>query len=169
LGERLRGQGQRIVFANGCFDLLHVGHVRYLEAARRQGDVLVVGINGDESVRVLKGKGRPLLPAVARAELVAALRAVHYVIIFDELTAEKLLHELRPHVHCKGTDYSAESVPEREAVKGWGGEVMIVGDPKSHSTRDLIARIAAAGNAQPTPEASVEIPDEPSPGLGKRP
>ncbi len=142
LGERLRGEGRQIVFANGCFDLLHVGHVRYLEAARRQGDVLVVGVNGDAAVRQLKGEGRPILPVAARIELVAALRSVSYVIVFEELTAEPLLRELRPHIHCKGTDYSEGTVPEREVVQAWGGKTMIVGDPKSHSTRDLIARIA---------------------------
>ncbi len=144
LGERLRRQGQRIIFANGCFDLLHVGHARYLEAARRLGDALVVGINGDDSARKLKGRGRPLLSAAARAELVAALGAVTYVVIFDELTAEGLLRDLRPHIHCKGTDYSKESVPERGVLNSWGGEIVIAGDAKSHSTSDLIARIAAA-------------------------
>lgn len=148
LGDRLRCEGHRIAFANGCFDLLHAGHVRYLQAARAEGDVLVVGVNGDQAVRKLKGPGRPLLPALARAELVAALAAVDYVVIFDELNAEAALTELRPDVHCKGTDYTENSVPEREMVRRLGGVVRIVGDPKDHSTRELLARIAAAGDAE---------------------
>jgi D-glycero-beta-D-manno-heptose 1-phosphate adenylyltransferase len=142
LGERLRREGRRVAFANGCFDLLHVGHVRYLEAARAEGDVLVVGVNGDRAVRALKGPGRPLLSAAARAELVAALEAVDYVVIFDEPTAEAVLRELRPDVHCKGTDYTEETVPEREVVRSLGGVVRIVGDAKEHSTRALLAGIA---------------------------
>lgn len=141
LGERLRREGRRIAFANGCFDLLHVGHVRYLEGARQQADVLVVGVNSDRAVSELKGPGRPLLPAGARAELVAALESVDYVVIFDDLTAEAVLRDLRPHVHCKGTDYSAETVPERAVVESLGGAVRIVGDAKSHSTRDVLADI----------------------------
>ncbi len=141
LGERLRREGRRIAFANGCFDLLHVGHIRYLEEARREGDVLVVGVNGDRAVTMLKGPGRPLLPADARAELVAALEAVDYVVVFDEPTAEGVLRELRPDVQCKGTDYTVETVPERSAVESWGGVVRIVGDAKSHSTRDILAEI----------------------------
>lgn len=143
LGDRLRRDGLRVAFANGCFDLLHVGHVRYLEAARAEGDVLVAGVNGDRAVRALKGPGRPLLPAAARAELVAALEAVDYVVIFDEPTAEAVLRELRPDVHCKGTDYTEETVPERDVVRSWGGVVRIVGDAKDHSTRALLAGIAA--------------------------
>ncbi|HET7214715.1 MAG TPA: D-glycero-beta-D-manno-heptose 1-phosphate adenylyltransferase [Terriglobia bacterium] len=142
LGEQLRKEGRRTVFANGCFDLFHVGHVRYLEGARQQGDVLVVGVNSDRSVQQLKGKGRPLLPEDARAELLAAMECVDYVVIFDDLTAENLMRDLRPDVHCKGTDYTEASVPEREVVRRWGGHVVIVGDPKDHSTRDLLARIA---------------------------
>lgn len=141
LGERLRREGRRIAFANGCFDLLHVGHVRYLRAAREQGDVLVVGVNGDRAVRKLKGPGRPLLSVEARAALVAALEAVDYVVVFEESVAAELLRDLRPQVHCKGTDYTPESVPERSVVESYGGEVRIVGDPKSHSTRDLLAEI----------------------------
>ena len=141
LGERLRRAGHRIVFANGCFDLLHVGHIRYLESARRQGSVLVVGVNSDRTVRELKGEGRPLLPEQARAEMLEAFEPVDYVVIFDELTAEKILRDLRPHVHCKGTDYTQATVPERGIVEEWGGEVMIVGDEKSHSTRQVLARI----------------------------
>jgi rfaE bifunctional protein nucleotidyltransferase chain/domain len=134
LGERLHRDGLRVAFANGCFDLLHVGHLRYLEAARAEGDVLVVGVNGDAAVRALKGPGRPLLSGSARAELVAALQAVDYVVIFDEPTAE---------VHCKGTDYTEETVPEREVVRSFGGVVRIVGDAKHHSTRGLLQGIAA--------------------------
>lgn len=145
LGERLRREGRRVAFANGCFDVLHVGHIRYFEAARTEGDVLVVGVNGDAAVRALKGAGRPLLPAAARAELVASLEAVDYAVIFDELTAEAVLRELRPDVHCKGTDYTEETVPERDVVLSWGGAVRIVGDPKDHSTRDLLERVRAQG------------------------
>lgn len=141
LGEGLRQAGHRVVLANGCFDLLHVGHIRYLEGARRQGSVLVVGVNSDRSVRELKGEGRPLLAAPARAELLASLEAVDYVVVFDELTAEQVLRDLRPDVHCKGTDYTQATVPERGIVQEWGGEVRIVGDEKSHSTREVLARI----------------------------
>ena len=140
-GSRLRRAGKRFVFANGCFDLLHAGHIRYLADAKGQGDILVVGVNGDESVRKLKGKGRPILPQSDRAELVGALASVDHIIIFDDLTAAGLLDELRPHVHCKGTDYSTETVPERETVLAYGGEVRIVGDPKEHSTRSVIREI----------------------------
>ncbi len=142
LGERLRREGRRIAFANGCFDILHVGHVRYLDGAKRCGDVLVVGVNSDRAVEALKGKGRPIIPAEGRAELVAAVESVDYVVIFDGLTAAEILLDLLPHVHCKGTDYSRDSVPEREVVKGFGGEVQIVGDPKDHSTRELLAEIS---------------------------
>jgi rfaE bifunctional protein nucleotidyltransferase chain/domain len=141
LGERLRHEGKRIAFANGCFDVLHVGHVRYLQDAARQGDVLVVGVNSDRAVRALKGAGRPLLPDQARVELVAALESVDYVVVFDDLTAEGILGDLRPHVQCKGTDYSAQSVPERAVMESLGGTVRIVGDGKSHSTRALLAEI----------------------------
>ena len=139
---RERGAGRTIAFANGCFDLLHVGHVRYLESAAREADVLVVAINDDESVRRLKGEGRPILAAEHRAELVAALRCVDLVVVFPEPTVGPLLETLRPDVHCKGTDYTLETVPERDVVKGYGGRIAIVGDPKDHSTRDLLARIA---------------------------
>jgi D-glycero-beta-D-manno-heptose 1-phosphate adenylyltransferase len=145
LAERVREEraaGRTIAFANGCFDILHVGHIRYLESAAREGDVLVVALNDDASVRQLKGEGRPILPANDRAELVAALRCVDYVVIFSELTVGPLLTALRPDVHCKGTDYTAESVPERDIVRGYGGRTAIVGDPKDHSTRELIARIS---------------------------
>jgi len=137
-----RAARRTLAFANGCFDLLHVGHIRYLESAAREADVLVVAINDDESVRTLKGQGRPILPAADRAELVAALRCVDYVVIFSEPTVGPLLTALRPDVHCKGTDYTVETVPEREIVKAYGGRTAIVGDPKDHSTRDLLSRIA---------------------------
>jgi rfaE bifunctional protein nucleotidyltransferase chain/domain len=129
------------VLANGCFDLLHVGHVRYLAAARRLGDVLFVGINGDAAVTRLKGPGRPLMPAAERVEMLSALRAVDHVVVFEEDTADRLVAAVRPHVHAKGTDYTAVSVPEAASVRAAGGEVAIVGDPKDHATRDLIGRI----------------------------
>jgi rfaE bifunctional protein nucleotidyltransferase chain/domain len=141
LGDQLRREGRRIAFANGCFDLLHVGHVRYLQAAKEQGDVLVVGVNSDRAVTALKGPGRPLLPAEARAELVAALEAVDYVVLFDEQTAENILRDLRPDVHCKGTDYAVETVPERKVMESLKGALHIVGDAKNHSTRELLAEI----------------------------
>jgi len=143
--EQLAGQRRRrrrIVLANGCFDLLHVGHIRYLEGARREGDLLVVGVNSDASERVLKGDGRPILPAQARAELVAALAAVDYVVIFDEPNVEALLTAIRPDVHAKGTDYTAETVPERKLAAELGIRIAIVGDPKRHSTRELLARLS---------------------------
>lgn len=139
--EQLAGQ-RRIVLANGCFDLLHVGHIRYLEGARREGDLLVVGVNSDASERVLKGDGRPILPAQARAELVAALAAVDYVVIFDESNVEALLTAIRPDVHAKGTDYTAETVPERKLAAELGIRIAIVGDPKQHSTQELLARLS---------------------------
>ena len=136
-----RAAGRRIAFANGCFDLLHVGHVRYLQAAAQEADRLVVAINGDRSVADLKGFGRPILPAADRAEIVAAIRGVDYVTIFDEPNVTPLLLALEPDVHCKGTDYTVDTVPERETVASYGGRIAIVGDPKDHSTRDLLARI----------------------------
>lgn|SRR5574338_394762 len=135
-----RSAGRTIAFANGCFDLLHVGHVRYLQGAAAEADRLVVAVNDDE-VAGGKGPGRPILPARDRAELVAALRGVDYVVIFPEPTVAPLLALLRPDVHCKGTDYTVDTVPERETVRAYGGRVAIVGDPKAHSTRDLLARI----------------------------
>jgi len=141
IGEERAG-GRTVAFANGCFDLLHVGHIRYLESAAEEADILVVAINDDDSVRTLKGEGRPILPASDRAELVAALRCVDYVVIFTEPNVGPLLTALRPDVHCKGTDYTTESVPERDIVAGYGGRTAIVGDPKDHSTRDLLSRIA---------------------------
>lgn len=141
LAARLRAQGKRIVLTNGCFDLLHVGHIRYLGAARRLGDVLFVGINSDAAVARLKGPGRPLMPAAERAEMLLALRAVDHVVVFDEDTADRLIESLHPDVHAKGTDYTADSVPEGATVRALGGRVVVVGDPKDHSTRDLITRI----------------------------
>jgi rfaE bifunctional protein nucleotidyltransferase chain/domain len=136
-----RKNGSRVVLANGCFDVLHVGHVRYLAGARELGDVLAVGINSDARVVQLKGPGRPILPAQERAEIVDALEAVTYVTIFDEPTVEELLRALKPDVHAKGTDYTEDSVPERDVVRSYGGRVAIVGDPKDHSTSAILARL----------------------------
>lgn len=147
LARRLSGRrrdGSTIVFANGHFDLLHVGHLRYLEAAKGCGDVLVVGLNDDASVRRLKGPGRPLVPAAERAELVAALAPVDFVVIFSGDSPGPLIAELRPDVHCKGTDYGRpQAVPEFATVRAYGGRTELVGDPKDHSTSDLLARIKA--------------------------
>jgi D-glycero-beta-D-manno-heptose 1-phosphate adenylyltransferase len=140
--EADRAAGRTIAFANGCFDLLHVGHVRYLQAAAREADRLVIALNDDRSVAALKGPNRPLLSQDDRAELVAALRGVDYVVLFGDPTVERLLRLVKPDVHCKGTDYTVESVPERAVVQSYGGRTAIVGDQKSHATRDLIARIA---------------------------
>ena len=137
-----RKRGRTIAFANGCFDLLHVGHARYLAAAAAEADVLVVAVNDDASVRRLKGDGRPIMSEAGRAELVGALRCVDYVVIFPEPTVGPLLEALHPDVHCKGTDYTVETVPERAIVQAYGGRTAIVGDPKDHSTRDLLSRIA---------------------------
>ena len=142
LAEGWRRQSLRLVLANGCFDLLHVGHVRYLSEARALGDALLVGVNGDASVGRLKGPGRPIMTAVERAEIVGALASVDGVVIFDDDTAHVLVTRLRPDVHAKGTDYTVESVPERTAVLAAGGHVAIAGDPKGHATRDLIRIIA---------------------------
>jgi D-glycero-beta-D-manno-heptose 1-phosphate adenylyltransferase len=139
-----REAGARIVLANGCFDVLHVGHVRYLAGARELGDVLVVGINSDEQVAIQKGEGRPVLPAIERAEIVAALESVSFVTIFNEPTVEELLLALRPDIHAKGTDYTTDTVPERDVVRSYGGQVAIVGDPKDHSTSEIIARLGGA-------------------------
>ena len=141
---RDRADGRTIAFANGCFDLLHVGHVRYLQAAAEEADRLIVAINDDNSVQSLKGPNRPVLRATDRAALVAALRGVDYVVIFSEPTVTPLLELLKPDVHCKGTDYTLDTVPERETVRAYGGRVAIVGDPKDHSTRDLLSRIRTA-------------------------
>ena len=136
-----RAAGLTIALANGCFDLLHVGHIRYLRGAAAQADRLIVAVNDDRSVRALKGPGRPILPEADRAEIIDALAVVSYVIIFGGDNVERLLIGLKPDVHCKGTDYTVESVPERAVVQRYGGRTAIVGDPKSHSTRDLIARL----------------------------
>jgi D-glycero-beta-D-manno-heptose 1-phosphate adenylyltransferase len=144
IAAELRTAQRTIVFANGCFDILHVGHVRYLEGARAQGDALVVGVNADSSVSMLKGPERPVLDERARALLVAALRVVDYVVIFAEPNVESLLEELRPDVHAKGTDYTPETVPERAAADRLGIRVAIVGDKKDHSTRDLLERVRKA-------------------------
>jgi rfaE bifunctional protein nucleotidyltransferase chain/domain len=143
LAERLRAEGKRIVLANGCFDLLHVGHIRYLRDARRLGDVLFLGLNDDAAVARLKGAGRPLMPADERAEILQALRDVDHVVVFDGDTADTLVARLRPDVHAKGTDYTTESVPEAATARAIGTRVAIAGDPKSHSTRDVIAKILA--------------------------
>jgi len=139
---RDRAAGKTIAFANGCFDLLHVGHVRYLEGAAAEGDRLVVAVNDDRSVSALKGPGRPILSAADRAELVGALRGVDYVIVFGDANVERLLMLLKPDVHCKGTDYAVDTVPERAVVQAYGGRTAIVGDAKRHSTGDLLARLA---------------------------
>ena len=141
-----RADGRTIAFANGCFDLLHVGHVRYLQGAAAEGDRLVVAVNDDRSVAGLKGPGRPVLASSDRAELVAALRGVDYVVIFGDPDVERLLRLLTPDVHCKGTDYTVDSVPERAVVESYGGRTAIVGDLKSHATRDLITRIASSSS-----------------------
>ena len=136
-----RKNGARVVFANGCFDVLHVGHVRYLESARALGDLLVVGVNSDEQVRRLKGDGRPFVPARERAEVVASLRAVDLVTIFPEPTVTELLLAVRPDIHAKGTDYTEETVPERDVVRSFGGRVQIVGDPKDHSSTEILKAV----------------------------
>ena len=139
--EADRRDGRTFAFANGCFDVLHVGHVRYLIGAAQEADRLIVAINNDASVRALKGPGRPLMHEAARAELVSAIRGVSYVVLFAERSVDRLLELLKPDVHCKGTDYTVDTVPERETVRAYGGRIAIVGDPKDHSTRDLVARI----------------------------
>lgn len=142
--SRDRANGATVVLANGCFDLFHVGHIRYLQGASELGDVLVVGINSDRQVRRLKGEGRPYIPETERAEIVAALRMVDYVTVFDEPTVTELIRALKPDVHAKGTDYTTDTVPEREIVREHGGRVAIVGDPKDHSSSDLI-KIVSGG------------------------
>ena len=136
-----RRKGSRIVLANGCFDLFHVGHIRYLAGAKALGDVLIVGINSDEQVRKLKGANRPFMPEIERAEIISALKFVDYVTIFDEPTVTELIRAVRPDFHAKGTDYTTETVPEREIVREYGGKVAIVGDPKDHSSTDLIKKV----------------------------
>jgi len=136
-----RAAGRTVAFANGCFDVLHVGHTRYLAGAAAEADRLVVAINDDRSVQSLKGSGRPILSAADRAEIVAALEGVDYVVTFADPDVNRLLYLLRPDVHCKGTDYTPDTVPERQTVLSYGGRIAIVGDPKDHSTRDLVTRI----------------------------
>ena len=136
-----RRAGRTIALANGVFDLLHVGHIRYLKGAAAEADVLIVAVNDDDSVRMLKGEGRPVMAQADRAELVAALRGVAYVVLFSGRTVTDVLLRIRPDVHCKGTDYTVETVPEREVVLAYGGRTAIVGDPKDHSTRDIVARL----------------------------
>ena len=137
-----RAAGRTVALANGCFDVLHVGHVRYLRGAAAEADRLLVAVNADRSVTALKGDGRPVQTAAERAEIVAALEMVDYVVVFGETTVSALLGRLRPDVHCKGTDYTVDTVPERDVVRAYGGRTAIVGDPKDHSTRDLLSRIA---------------------------
>ena len=139
--ERDRAAGRTIALTNGLFDLLHVGHLRYLEAAASEADCLVVAVNSDSSARALKGRTRPIVPGVERAELLAGFACVDYVTIFDELKVEQLLREIRPDVHCKGTDYSEESLPERDVARELGVRIAIVGDQKRHSTSDLVTRL----------------------------
>jgi rfaE bifunctional protein nucleotidyltransferase chain/domain len=141
--ETERQNGRKIVLANGCFDVLHVGHVRYLEAAKALGDLLIVGINSDEQARRLKGEGRPLLPQDQRAEIISSIEAVDLVTIFLEPTVEQLLLALKPDVHAKGTDYTEDSVPERDVVRSFGGRVAIVGDPKDHSSSEMIETVSS--------------------------
>ena len=140
----LRVEGKTVVLANGCFDILHVGHARYLQGAALEADILVVAINDDASVRALKGPDRPVMDAASRAELVAALRPVHFVVTFPELSPSLLIQEIRPDVHCKGPDYTPETVPERDVVRAYGGRTVIVGGPKDYSTRDIVARLRAS-------------------------
>ena len=135
-----RGAGRTIAFANGCFDVLHVGHVRYLQGAAAEADRLIVAVNEDASVARLKGPGRPIMPAAERAEIVAALEAVDYVVTFADDNVERLLRRIKPDVHCKGTDYTVDTVPERSVVKAYGGRTAIVGDPKRHASRDLLKK-----------------------------
>ena len=139
--ERLADPAPTIVMANGLFDILHVGHLRYLEAAKREGDLLVVAVNSDHSARTLRGPGKPVVPGAERAELLAGLRAVDYVTLFDELNVETLLRALRPDVHCKGTDYEPSTLPEAPLARELGIRIAIVGDPKDHATTDLISRL----------------------------
>lgn len=136
-----RAAGRTIAFANGCFDVLHVGHIRYLAGAAHEGDRLIVAVNNDASERELKGEGRPLMDEAARAELVAAIQDVDYVVLFGDRSVDRLLKAIKPDVHCKGTDYTVDTVPERDTVKAYGGRIAIVGDPKDHSTQDLIAKL----------------------------
>ena len=139
--EKLKEDNKKIVFANGCFDVLHVGHIRYLEEAKSLGDILIVGINNDESELQLKGQGRPIMQEEDRLEIVSALECVNYVVLFSELTVENLLRIIKPAIHAKGTDYTVETVPERDIVLSYGGRIAITGDKKDHSTTDIIKKI----------------------------
>jgi len=139
--EDLKKDGKVVVFANGCFDIIHVGHIRYLKAARALGDVLVLGLNSDESVRRIKGEGRPVTPLPERVEILSAFPFVDFIVVFDEPTADKVLATLKPQIHAKGTDYTEETVPERETVLGYGGKIAIVGDPKDHSVSAILRRL----------------------------
>ena len=139
--EKLKEDNKKIVFTNGCFDVLHVGHIRYLEGAKSLGDILIVGINSDKSELQLKGTGRPIMPEEDRIEIVAALECVNYIVLFSELTVENLLGIIKPAIHAKGTDYTTETVPERDIVLSYGGQVAITGDRKDHSTTDIISKI----------------------------
>lgn len=161
--EEPRRAGRTVALANGCFDVLHVGHVRYLAGARAEADVLVVGVNDDASVRRLKGPGRPLLPQEDRALLVAALACVDHVVVFAEDDVSALLLALRPDVHCKGTDYAPETVPERDVVRSYGGRVAIVGGPKDHDTRRIVERVRSLARM-----SSPSLPPSPDRG-GSRP
>ena len=139
-----RTAGRTLAFANGCFDLLHLGHVRYLQGAAAEADRLIVAVNDDQSVAALKGPGRPVVPGADRAEIVAALRGVDYVVLFADPNVERLLTRLKPDVHCKGTDYTVDTVPERAVVQAYGGRTAIVGDSKTRATRDLLKKIRSA-------------------------
>ena len=139
--ERDRQEGRSVAFANGCFDLLHVGHIRYLQGAAAEADRLIVAVNDDGAVARLKGPGRPAMPVAERAEIIAAIGVVDYVVTFGDDTVERLLRRLQPEVHCKGTDYTVETVPERAVVQSYGGRTAIVGDPKRHASRDLVQNI----------------------------
>ena len=141
IAAQRKARGQTIVLTNGCFDLLHVGHIRYLEAAHEEGDVLIVALNSDASVRSLKGPSRPIMGENERAEILSALSCVDYILIFDDPTVDRVIEQIRPSVHAKGTDYTEDSVPERETMARIGGRVAIVGDPKDHSTKDFLKRI----------------------------
>src|SRR5256885_10916121 len=154
--------GRTIAFANGCFDVLHVGHIRYLQDAAKEADVLVVGVNGDDSVRELKGEGRPVMPANERAEIIAAIDGVDYVTIFDERSPARLLGALKPDVHCKGTDYTPDSVPERDVVRAYGGRGAIVGGPEEDSPSEVLER-GRGGESAPPPPPLPPPPAPPSP------
>lgn len=143
----LREEGQTVALANGVFDLLHVGHLRYLEGAAELADVLVVAVNGDESARRLKGRGRPIIPAAERVELVAGLAVVDHVLLFEDDDVRSILRALKPDIHVKGTDYTPDTVPEREVVLSYGGRVAVAGDPKAHATSEIIRRLKGSGNA----------------------